>query len=354
LDALCLANDAEQRGLVIETVKAFTFLGTIGNLVPLPRVSAYYHRRAVLLADQVAHPVAVGSAYLGLAFHEHQCLGTWPAAVEHYCRAAAAYQSVGDLRRWGGATVGAAFVSSLQGDFTRGLELSNELVRVGTDAGDDQLLGWGKANVGYALLRQRGPLGEAREHLEKAAELLKSIPDQPSHAIVLGLMGQCYLGEHRLNEALAVSEECWRLVVDRRMRGFLVALAVGYAAEVALVAAESSGRDERAPAAYRRARTMCAAALRQANVSREGATVAYRCQGTYNWLRGRPKRAFRWWQRSVAIGETLGARYDLARTHFEIGRRTGGHAHLEQAETIFAEIGARSDLAEVRELLRGR
>ena len=354
LHTLSLANDAEQHGLVIETVKAFAALGMIGNLIPLPRVSAYYHRRAVLLADEVAHPVAVAYAYLGLAFHEHQCLGTWPAAVEHYRRAAAAYQSVGDLRRWGGATVGAAFVSSLQGDFTRGLELSNELVRVGPDAGDDQLLGWGEANVGYALLCQRGALGEAREHLEKAADLLKSIPDQPSLAITLGLVGQCYLREHRLNEALAVSEECWRLVVDRGLRGFLAALAVGYAAEVALAAAESSGRDEGAPTAYRKARAMCRAALRQATISRTGAPIAYRSQGTYHWLRGRPKRAFRWWQRSVAVAEALGARYDLARTHLEIGRRTGDRAHLEQAEALCAEIGARSDLAEVRELLRGR
>jgi tetratricopeptide (TPR) repeat protein len=354
LHTLSLANDAEQHGLVIDTVKAFATLGIIGDRIPLPRVSAYYHRRAILLADQVAHPVAVAYAYLGLAFHEHHCLGTWPVAVEHYRRAAAAFHSVGDLRRWGAATTGAAFVSSLQGDFMRGLELSHELVRVGTDAGDDQLLGWGEAIVGYVLLRQRGALGEAREHLEKGADLLKSIPDHPDLAITLGFVSQCYLREHRLNEALVVSEECWRLVVDRGLRGFMAALAVGYVAETALAAAESSGRGEGARTAYRTARTMCTAARRQAAISRWGAPIAYRCQGTYHWLRGRPKRAFRWWQRSVAVAETLGARYYLARTHLEIGRRTEDREHLEQAEALYAEIDARSDLAEVRELLRGR
>ncbi len=74
-------------------------------------------------------------------------------------------------------------------------------------------------------------------------------------------------------------------------------------------------------------------------------------QGTYEWLRGHPDRAQKWWRKSLDLAIKLGARYEGALTCLEIGRRLGDRAELELAEAEFSEMGAAFDLAEVRRLL---
>ncbi len=58
-----------------------------------------------------------------------------------------------------------------------------------------------------------------------------------------------------------------------------------------------------------------------------------------------------WWNKSLAEAEAMGMRYDIGATCLEMGKRAGGRARLERAETIFAAICAARDLAQVREAL---
>ena len=78
---------------------------------------------------------------------------------------------------------------------------------------------------------------------------------------------------------------------------------------------------------------------------------AYRSRGTYEWLHRRERRARTWWERSQAVGEKLGTRFELGVTHLEMGKRLGDRAHLEAAANIFAAIGAQFDLRQARALL---
>ncbi|MGD9345167.1 MAG: AAA family ATPase, partial [Candidatus Aminicenantes bacterium] len=50
-------------------------------------------------------------------------------------------------------------------------------------------------------------------------------------------------------------------------------------------------------------------------------TEVYRLMGVYHWLIDKQHKAISWWRKSVKIGEELGAKVELARTHAEIGRR---------------------------------
>jgi len=65
-----------------------------------------------------------------------------------------------------------------------------------------------------------------------------------------------------------------------------------------------------------------------------------RLQGRYEWLSGKLESACKWWQRSLALAEELGQRYDLGMVYLEMGNRLGKRAHLDQAKKILAEIGA--------------
>ena len=121
-------------------------------------------------------------------------------------------------------------------------------------------------------------------------------------------------------------------------------------AEAYLVAAEQSDKVERA-GWLKKARRACKDAQKQGKAFRPGLPEAVRLQGTYEWLRGKPGSAQKWWQRSLTLAEEMGMRYDEGLTHLEMGQRLGERAHLERAEAILAEIGAVWDLARACEAL---
>jgi hypothetical protein len=93
-------------------------------------------------------------------------------------------------------------------------------------------------------------------------------------------------------------------------------------------------------------------------------TETYRLVGTFEWLRGRERRGAAWWLKSIAEGERLGARPELARTHREVARRLaaapggvvdvaggGSDVHLAAAKKLFRELELTAELAELEPIV---
>jgi hypothetical protein len=85
--------------------------------------------------------------------------------------------------------------------------------------------------------------------------------------------------------------------------------------------------------------------------------------GEYYWLIGKQKKAFSWWDKAVKKGEQLGARPDLSRTYFEIGKSLldpksnykewngiSANEYLEKARTMFEEMDLQWDLDELEKV----
>ena len=92
-------------------------------------------------------------------------------------------------------------------------------------------------------------------------------------------------------------------------------------------------------------------------------TEAYKLQGVYCWLIKNPDKALKWWQKAIEEGEQLGARLELSRTYFEIGRRlldpkckfkelkgVKAEEYLEKARSMFKEMDLKWDLDEIEKL----
>jgi class 3 adenylate cyclase len=92
-------------------------------------------------------------------------------------------------------------------------------------------------------------------------------------------------------------------------------------------------------------------------------TKILRLMGLYYWLIGKQGRAIKWWNRSIQEGERLGARPDLSRTYFEIGKRLlepqsktkelngiDAKGYLEKARVLFEEMGLERDLNDLDRL----
>ncbi len=86
-------------------------------------------------------------------------------------------------------------------------------------------------------------------------------------------------------------------------------------------------------------------------------TGILRLMGDYYWLIDKQDKALKWWDKSIQEGECLGARPDLSRTYFEVGRRliephskykqlNGLKAkdYLGKARTMFEEMDLQRDL----------
>jgi tetratricopeptide (TPR) repeat protein len=278
--------------------------------------------------------------------HEHHHVGDWDGALGHYRQAAAGFHEAGDLRRWGAAMTLMSGILRARGDMDESLALARQAARVGEEGGDRQVLAWGLGEEGRSLL-QMGRPEEAVRRIGKARKLLDSIPDYLSLIAAYGDLGRIYLAQGRIDEALRAFEGGQRMIAARRLRAFLCSPCVVGEAAALLAAAEACGADERS-SYLKRARRACAAAVRQGRLDREAGVAAYRCRGTYAWLRGRRGRALYWWRKSIAAAERLGADYERGLTLLERGARAGERGSLEEAQRIFEHVGAGLELARVR------
>jgi len=92
-------------------------------------------------------------------------------------------------------------------------------------------------------------------------------------------------------------------------------------------------------------------------------TRAFLQMGKYYWIIGKQKKAIKWWNKSINEGNRLGARPDLSRTYFEVGKRLSepqsnfrelngmtANEFFEKAKMLFEEMNLQYDLDELDKL----
>ena len=96
-------------------------------------------------------------------------------------------------------------------------------------------------------------------------------------------------------------------------------------------------------------------------------TKTLRLMGEYYWLIGKQKKALKWWDKAIKKGEELGARPDLSRTYFQIGKSLlepnsktkelngiTADEYLEKARTLFEEMDLQWDLDELDKVIAAK
>ena len=128
----------------------------------------------------------------------------------------------------------------------------------------------------------------------------------------------------------------------------------------------SSGHPARVRECRRKTRRSGRRAVASARCYAPSRTLILKLTGDYRWLVSQPDKAMKSWHRAIAEGERMGARPDLARTCFEVGRRLrdplspcrkldgiDAEGYLDKAEGMFAEMGLGWDLAELQQFRSG-
>lgn len=345
LDVLLLLDTAEGRGRATDVVKGAMGVGTALDVIGLHRIASRYHEAALTLAADIDHPIARADAHIGMAWHRGFA-GDLSGGIDHALKSAVAYREAGELRGWGAATGVATHFGRYRGDFADMIRMSNEILRVGEEGGDNHVVGWGNQALAFAL-RCVGPLDEAMERVQRALQIYEAMPAPASAAEANADLALCELRLGRVEDAVARLEKANRSLAEQHLRGYEVVFPRNALAEAYLMAAERLSGAARARV-LSQARRVCRAALAHGRKFQPGYPYAARVRGTYEWLQGRPAAAELWWKRSLDGAARMGARHLQAQTHLEIGRRTGAREHLADAERIFREIGAMLDLADAQ------
>ena len=352
LGSLKLLNLSERSVFLPGAVIGFSQLQLSADLLSLSRLADYYGHKAVSLAENIQHEGALGTAHSFMTLHEN-IQGRWSAVKEHARRAVEVYGTGSYWNRsgWAYAIMSLADCNIHEGEFTKALTYAHDLMQFGENSGDREYWSWGLSRQGFAQ-KGLGQFQESIDSLKGAMEFFKSGSNYQWYVDCGGELGQCYLRLGDVDQALALFGECQRISVEynlmksptlTRFRNGLV--------EAYLLAAEH--RDDTESGGWlKKAAKACRVALKQGKVYPPGLPEAMMLRGRYDWLRGKPIAAEKWWQRSLALAENMGVRYDLGRTLLEIGGRLGERAYIERAEAIFTEIGAQWDLAKAQEALK--
>jgi hypothetical protein len=108
------------------------------------------------------------------------------------------------------------------------------------------------------------------------------------------------------------------------------------------------------------AKKSCKLFLRLSRKVAQHRTESSKLFGVYYWLVDKKKKALDWWSTSIEEGERLGAKLELARTFFEIGKRLqepnsqykmldgiAAKNYLDKARKLFVEMGLQQDIDEL-------
>jgi class 3 adenylate cyclase/tetratricopeptide (TPR) repeat protein len=346
-ERLLVLNLCETVGLERAVCQISASLAYTCDVLPAPRTARLYHRRALQIAQRLGEHHLLGWVLWRLGQH-HLMWARFESATEHFLDAAEHHRAAGNIHDYAVSVVVAADSLMEQGRLEEGLELARSVVLIGEEAGDRLSEARGRAVLGELLYR-RGALAEAEAELFVAEKALVEATELVNGAKSGGQLGLVYLRQGRLADALAILEEHRTRLEKQGLKSYWTRNVWAGLATARLMIAEQKG-PQNGPA-LQDAREACERLLRQGQVDRGAFVLAYRMQGTCLWLEGKQRKAEQWWRKSVALAVEVGARYDEAATRLQIGRRLDDRAELEQAEAMFAEMGAAFDLAEARRLL---
>jgi class 3 adenylate cyclase/tetratricopeptide (TPR) repeat protein len=339
-------NWAEGQGYALAIGGFSAAVGLVTTIYPLRGLPEGYYRRAQEIGERIQADDVIGWVKFASAWYE-AFQGNWEKTRALSRQAAKKFQNAGYIGLYRAfPRFEMATALTYQGNYSEALEHCHDLIDFGRDGDAPQELCWGLSALGL-VQRHLGRLDEAIAASSEAAELAEAIPDLTFHISTRADVGRSYLRQGRLEEALAALEASEEIFEDHLGPDSYASLRNGLA-EAHLIAAETDFQGEGARRLKEASRS-CGAALKLGKQFRPALPEAMRMRGTYEWLRGKPAAAHKWWEESLALAKELGQPYDNARTLLEMGTRNQNVEQLERAAEIFADIGAKLDLAQTKE-----
>jgi tetratricopeptide (TPR) repeat protein len=337
-------NLAERAGPSPELARAFALMSVVaGNLLRLDALATNYCRWAREIAREAGDLLALASVPVATSAYDIS-VGNWTTAHDTLSEALEVAQRIGDQRRWGELAALLALVLYHQGQFGRLAEWSAEMHERASHADDPQR----KAHALLAevnVLMTQGRMDAAVTQLQQATELLAGRDSRADEILAYGQLALAHLRRQDQERARLAAKHAASLIAESQPVAIYVL--EGYAAITEVYLSLWAAGDR---TAVRPARQACIALRRFARPFPFARPRAWLCRGQAAYLSGQRRRALAAWRKSLALAERLAMPYEQGRAHYELGQHLpAGHparqAYLSRACEIFADIGARYELA---------
>jgi len=283
-------------------------------------------------------------------------VGDWDMARKDYEEGIAIFDQLGERPARGLSQGALAAVLKYQGHLQESLSIATHLFNEAVHRGDMLL----QANGISALMSLSLRLGDL-ESVLKYSKLAQSIIDkeynQNTDLRNIGLLGLYYA---RLeNYGLARQQAERGLAIAAKMNPAVYATVEGFTSlpELFVLLYEAASDDEGRKSTLKQLERALRALWNFARRFTFARPVYYIYMGSMHWLANNPQQARRFWDRGLAMAESLKMPYELAMGHFEVGRHlpaddAAREDHLRKALSEFERIGARLEATRVQTVLR--
>jgi class 3 adenylate cyclase/tetratricopeptide (TPR) repeat protein len=373
--ALRTLNLAEPAGPSPELARAYANMCLVAGFASLRSLAEAYSQRAQVAAQEAQYRPALAWV-LELTGVYALGIGQWAKAADTLRQGALVAQQQEDRRRWEECTTALGDIAFFQGKFSESLNLWPDVFASARRRSDTQAQSWGLAGQLRSLLA----LGDYEtEQAQMSLQSLNSVvQDDIGSADKINSYGIIALLYWRLGQpevAQSAAEACIHWLARSSPTGFGIIHGCNNVAEVCLAlweteeglgvegwGSESQNRKSKIPKGHNvenqklNASQACQALRQYARAFPIGQPRAWLWQGLYEWLSGRPGKAYAAWRKGLAAAERLAMPYEQALTLYEMGRHLSAadpnrRTHLTRAAEIFRQLNARYDLSRTQAVL---
>jgi tetratricopeptide (TPR) repeat protein len=339
LDTLLALNLAERINHTERTVFGYTFLGGALAFVGFYGLAERYAQYALALTGKMDNPGALGDVYHVMAVNA-SWQGQAEKAIEIGRSAMKLLWETGSIHDWGNANLVVVEASVNISQYDPVILNADEMIKVGQESGDLQVLGWGYSMHGL-VERYIGDPKASIATYQKFVKIAVQIQDYVSQVEGLAMIAHNQLLMGEVEPALASLKEARRIFQEQKVSAnrFSSKIWIGFAWAHLLAVEHASVEGRKSHLA--KATRECKVALKSIRRFKPYAAEVYRLQGTCDWLRGREKQAMQWWDKSLATASEIGQPYELAMTYLEMGKRLDEASYPKRSKEILEEIGAR-------------
>ena len=224
------------------------------------------------------------------------------------------------------------------------------------------------------LSLKKGKTHDAITYANKGALHEDIVAGDARKVELLGIKSRIEIAQNNLDDATKTLEEAKKLVhkiskdaimtifyCQYLMGKFLLNLAM---LENAILSSNQTDIGKYKKAALRKGKIAVSFARKKVASER---TEACKLMGRYYWLTNQYGKALKWWNKSINEGESLGAKIELSRTYFEVGKSLlepnskykelnsiTAEEYLDKAKTIFEEMDLPWDLDELDKVIAAK
>jgi class 3 adenylate cyclase/tetratricopeptide (TPR) repeat protein len=349
-------NHAERIGPSLELALVYADMSNILGLVPLRRVARAYQRMARETAATLNDPVGAARV-LGRAAAYRLGIGDWSACSDLEAEMTVC-DKIGDSYQWALSAAVRARVAHLRGEFELAAQLGPEIRK--RAAAHNSLVHqiWGIDCHVWALI-YLGRHETVLDLVDAGQRLLATAAPSPRLATLdlLGAEALIHLYRAELDQARQAAERIMEVMAKSHRYGYFAVLGMSAAAETYLAVWEAGQTPRAAYEASTRVRQLCGHIERYARVNPPARARALLWRGCAEWLDGRTEAAKAMWRRSMADATRFALPYEVARAHYEMGRRLSKtdperREHLTKAEEGFRGLKADADARRAAAALR--